>query len=393
MSLPAWLDSALSTAREAIFAPASAGAERRAFERLVSGGEPSLRDVAVVLASAGAESRDEALVEAAGRCRQEFFGARVGLFAPLYYSNLCANDCIYCGFRRSLGSARRRVLSPEEIAAEARLLIEQGHRRILLIAAEDPTPRGAEMALAAVEAVTAQAGTGRGDWNDEGSDGLFLAGELPPMSAPDFARLAARGLSAYVLFQETYDPAIYPTVHPSGPKADFARRLAAPALAATAGIRFVGLGALYGIGDPVVETVGVIAHARQIEMLTGRPVGSVSAPRLEPAEDVPFTWHPPSPVPDRLWLRILAVLRLALPAVNLIVSTRETATMRRAALKVGATVLSAGSRTDPGGYGSPGEVRAQFRVGDERSLAEVIAELRAMGYVPSAGGSGRDGGE
>ena len=386
MSIPAWLESALSTAHETAVAPAPPAAYHRALERVLAGNEPGLRDVALLLGAADVEAQDEFLVVAADARRKEFFGARVGLFAPLYYSNGCRNDCLYCGFRSSLGSTRRRSLTPEEIRAEARALLAQGHRRILLIAAEDPTSRGAEKALEAVEAVASEAPIARGTWEEGSTHGLFLAGELPPMSSADFARLAGRGLSAYVLFQETYDPELYPTVHPSGPKADFGLRLAAPERAAAAGIPSVGLGALYGLGNPILETVCLVAHARHLEMLTGRPVASVSAPRLEPAEGVPFTFHPPSPVPDRVWLRILAVLRLALPGTNLIVSTRESMAQRRASLRVGATVLSAGSRTDPGGYAAPDETRAQFRLGDERPLDAVRADLVTMGYLPTMGG-------
>jgi 2-iminoacetate synthase len=245
------------------------------------------------------------------------------------------------------------------------------------------------MAVEAIEAVRSAGAITRGTWSGR-NDGIFLAAELAPRPAVEFAELARLGVSAYVLFQETYHPDIYPRVHPSGPKADFHGRLEGMERAAAAGIPFLGLGALFGLGDPVLEAMALVAHARHLEMLTGRPVASVSAPRIEPADGVPFSFHPPHPLPDRQWLRLLCVLRLALPQTELIVSTRESVGLRRASLRVGATVFSAGSSTEPGGYGQPGSARGQFRVGDERSLAEVADDLRAMGYEPSTGETAGD---
>ncbi len=346
------------------------------------------------------------LLRAAGRLRDRVFGRRIRLFAPLYYSNVCANDCVYCGFRRSLGTTRRHVLSPEEVRDEAAALLKQGHRRILLIASEDPSPKGFALALGVVEAIAgiARIVTDRGDRPGDAKGASFdpaaagleairdpvrifsaepeitLALEMAPRSVSDFRHLAGAGVSTYVLFQETYDRAVYPRVHPAGPKADFDHRLEGPERAARAGIRRLGLGALYGLGDPVRDTVALVAHARRLEAVTGTPVASVSVPRLEPAEGVPFSAAPPHPVPDWLWLRIIAVLRLALPWSDVLISTREPADLRRAALEAGATMFSAGSRTDPGGYRRPGESRGQFEIGDDRSLNEVALDLRSSGF-------------
>lgn len=322
-------------------------------------------------------TEEDDLFETASEVRRIVFGRRVRMFAPLYYSNVCANDCLYCGFRRSLGSTRRRILTPAEVEEEAAALLDHGHRRILLIASEDPGPRGLEMALAAVEAIRI-AGVSRAEPAEP-----RIAVEIAPRPAAEFARLAGAGVSGYILFQETYDRALYPQVHPAGPKADFENRVSGPARAAEGGIRELGLGVLYGLGDPILDTRALIAHARHLHHITGTPVASVSVPRLEPAEGVPFTTAPPHPVDNALWLRILAVLRLALPWTDLIVSTREEIPMRRRSLAAGVTVFSAGSRTDPGGYRLAGASREQFRVGDHRSLPEVAEDLRALGYEPT----------
>ncbi len=383
MAANRWLESAAWAVREGRAAAEEAlGGRRSAVKRACALGELSLKDLALLLSLPPDIKLDEELATAAFRCRELQFGRRVGLFAPRYYSNVCANDCLYCGFRSSLGATGRRVLTGGEIAAEAKALLAHGHRRLLLIASEDPTPRGLALAEEAVEAVRVAGEVTPGEWSSDNA-GIFLAVELAPVSAREFARLAARGVSAYVLFQETYDAELYPGIHPSGPKADFANRLEAPERAAAGGISRLGLGALYGLGDPVFETVALVAHARHLEMLFGRPVASVSAPRLEPAEGAPLSQSPPHPVSDALWLRILALLRLALPLSDLIVSTREPLLMRRESLRCGATVFSAGSRTDPGGYALADDSRAQFLVGDDRSLSEVIADLRAMGFEPS----------
>ncbi len=388
MTASRWLESAARAVREGrVAAEESAGARRSAVRRAGALGELSLRDAALLLSVAPDPGFDQELAAAAYRGRETHFGRRIGLFAPLYYSNRCVNDCAYCGFRSSLGAAGRRVLTGGEIAAEARALLAQGHRRLLLIASEDPSPSGLTLAEEAVEAVRSVGEVRSGEWSGD-LEGVFLAAELAPLSAKGFARLAARGISAYVLFQETYDAELYPRVHPSGPKADFGNRLDAPERAVAGGISRLGLGALYGLGDPVFETVALIAHARHLEMLFGRPVASVSAPRLEPAEGAPLSQSPPHPVSDALWLRILSLLRLALPLSDLIVSTRESREMRRESLRSGATVFSAGSRTDPGGYAMADDSRAQFLIGDERPLAEVGAELKTMGFEPSPAGIG-----
>jgi 2-iminoacetate synthase len=336
----------------------------------------SLDEIARILRTPRNAGFESSLFRQAHAVRERRFGRRLGLFAPLYYSNVCANDCVYCGYRRSLGSARRRVLSEEQIADEAALLFSQGHRRILLIASEDPTPKGLDMARCAVEAV-------RSVETEEARISISL--EIAPRPPADFRVLKQAGASSYILFQETYDPDLYGRMHPSGPKSDFQARLDGPALAAEGGIERIGLGVLYGLNEPVGETVALVAHARHLQSLTGRPVCSVSVPRLEPAEGVPFTADPPRPLSDFLWLRIIAVLRLALPDTDVIVSTREGIALRRASLGAGATVFSAGSRTDPGGYRSPGESRAQFTIGDPRSLAEVVEDVRRLGYDPAVG--------
>lgn len=365
---------------------ADTGRRDDVLERALALSVPSLPEIFELLGNPREPRDDRNLLDTAAAVRGKVFGRTVRLFAPLYYSNVCANDCLYCGFRRSLGLTKRRILTPEEVAAEAAALVRHGHRDILLIASEDPSRRGLVLALDAVRAIRAcvpaapEPGEARAD---AGPAEIRLSIEIAPRAAGDFAALAEAGVTGYILFQETYDPEVYRGVHPAGPKADFASRLEGPLLAAAGGISRLGLGVLFGLADPLRDTAALIAHARHLQERTGRPVASVSLPRLEPAEGVPFTARPPHPVEDFLWLRILAVLRLALPWTDVIVSTRESIDLRRRSLAAGSTVFSAGSRTDPGGYSLPGESRAQFQVGDERSLHEVARDLRNLGYEPT----------
>jgi len=322
----------------------------------------------------------EALRDSAHEATRAHFGSRVLLFAPLYFSNLCINNCLYCGFRRDNRAFERTVLTPDEVTAEACALLRMGHRRVLLIASEDPSPRGLERELEAVRRVRAAA--------VDGARFAHVSAELAPAADAHFSDLARAGVDSYVLFQETYDRELYARVHPEGPKRDFDRRLGAPERALAAGIRHAGLGILLGLGDPVAETLALIAHARRIEAASGAPPRSVSLPRMEPAAGSDLSRHPYRPVSDDELLRLIAILRLALPHTGIVLSSRESAEFRDRALAWGVTEISAGSRTDPGGYtAAPGECAlAQFELQDRRDFDSMVAALRGRGLDAHAGG-------
>lgn len=432
MAVGRWLESAAWAVEEGRAAAEEAAAGRRsALKRACALDELSLKDLALLLSLPSDLKLDEELATAGFRCRELQFGRRVGLFAPLCFWSVRAQDRLHGGFRGSLGPPGCRVVDREEISAEAEALFAQGHRRVLLIAIEGPAPRdmapaastvesvcaagsGAEpaaepvraaepaaelmraaeaavesvrAAAAAVEAVRAGgqvvgAAVAPGEWSSDNA-GVFLAAELGPLSTREFARLARHGVSAQILFQGTYDAELYRGLYPFGSTTDFANRLEAPERATAGGVSQLGLGAFFGLGDPVFETVALVAHARHLEMLFGRPLASVSAPRLEPAPGAPLSPTPPHPVPNALWLRVLALLRLALPLTDLIVSSREMVLMRRESLRRGATVLSVGPNTGPGGDAPADPNRAAYLAGDDRPLSHVSADLRAMGFEPS----------
>lgn len=318
---------------------------------------------------------DPDLRDAAALLTRATFGNAIRLFAPLYYSNLCANDCLYCGFRRGNQSAVRRVLGEEEIAQEARALLRIGHTRVLLVASEDPSPRGRRMAIDAVRAAReARCGDARVE---------HLGVEIAPGEAEDFRRLASAGVDSYVLFQETYDRAVFARVHPDGTKRDFDWRYRAPFRAIEGGIPSVGLGVLLGLGDPAEEIQGLIEHAVRIHDETGRWPRTVSLPRMEPAEGAPLSRDPYHPVDDATMLRLIALLRLSLPECGIILSSREGSAFRDTALAWGVTEMSAGSRTEPGGYTRPeGDATRQFELQDHRGYEEICSVLRARGYEP-----------
>jgi 2-iminoacetate synthase len=293
------------------------------------------------------------------------------------------NNCLYCGFRRGNPNAARRVLEPEEIEEETRILLAMGHRRILLVASEDPTPPGRELLLDAVRAVRKAR---------VGGDAVEQVGmEVAPGDPGLFRAMAGAGVDSYTLFQETYDRTVYAAVHPDGPKRDFDRRLAAPGRALGGGIRGVGLGVLLGLSEAGKEAIALIRHARRLEMDHGVPPRTISLPRMEPADGSDLSVHPFSRVSDETLLRMIAVIRIALPETGIVLSSREPSEFRDRALEWGVTEMSAGSRADPGGYTAQGTCAlAQFELHDHRSFAEVTRMLRERGYEPRAGSNGKE---
>ena len=345
-----------------------------AVEHSLGGGAPSAQEVRGWLSTDDSAFAD-ALRVGAARVREALHGRVIRVFAPLYYSNRCVNNCLYCGFRRDNVDADRRVLTPEEIEIEASALLAQGHTRILLVASEDPSDGGRLLAIEAIRRVRAARFDGRGVEH--------IAMEVAPGEVDDFRALAGEGLDAYVLFQETYDREIYAAVHPDGRKRDFDWRYEAPLRAIEGGIPNVGLGVLLGLGDPVEETIGLIRHARDIGERCGRSPRTVSLPRIEPAEGSDLSRRPIHPVGDDEFLRLIAAVRIALPEVGIVISTREGPSIRDRALQWGVTEMSIGSRTDPGGYATCGDGSLeQFELQDKRGMDQMLPLLRSRGFEP-----------
>jgi 2-iminoacetate synthase len=210
--------------------------------------------------------------------------------------------------------------------------------------------------------------------------------EVAPLEVEEFKRLKKTGIGTYVLFQETYHHATYKTMHPSGPKKDFAWRLTAMHRAQEGGINDVGIGALFGLYDYKFEVLGLLTHALQLEKDCGIGPHTISIPRLEPAFNAPAAIKPPHPVSDHDFKKLVAIIRLAVPYTGMILSTRETAAIRREVFELGVSQISAGSRTNPGGYqqdSSEAFRAAQFNLGDTRTPDEVIMDISTHGHIPS----------
>jgi 2-iminoacetate synthase len=320
----------------------------------------------------------EELFAAARKVKDEIYGNRLVLFAPLYISNLCRNECAYCAFRAGNRELVRRALTQEEIAAEVRILIGQGHKRVLLVAGESyPRGQGFDYVLEAIETIY-RTRVGRGEIRRVNVN-------VAPLTVDEFKQLKAAKIGTYQLFQETYHRPTYAAVHRGGPKRDYDWRVTVFDRAMEAGIDDVGIGVLFGLYDWKFEMLAMQQHIRHLEDTFGVGPHTISVPRLEPALGSDLAFHPPHPVSDADFKKLVAILRLAVPYTGIIMSTRENAATRRATFQLGVSQISAGSRCNPGGYGGPkdGHEAEQFQLGDHRSLDEVVRDLAGLGFTPS----------
>ena len=332
-------------------------------------------DMAVLMGVSDPELLGE-IFRAAKNVKESIYGNRLVLFAPLYISNLCDNECVYCAFRARNRELQRRALSQEEIAVEVKHLVEQGHKRILLVAGEAYPREGFEYVLDAIDTVYRTA-SGPGEIRRVNVN-------IAPLSTEEFRLLKARQIGTYQVFQETYHRDTYARVHVAGRKRDFDWRVNAPDRAMEAGIDDVGIGVLFGLFDWRFEALALVQHIRHLERRFGVGPHTLSVPRMEPATGSDVASHPPHPVSDVDFRKIVAILRLAVPYTGIIMSTREAAEIRRETFALGVSQISAGSRTNPGGYTDDERLEAaQFCLGDHRPLDEVIRDVAALGYVPS----------
>jgi 2-iminoacetate synthase len=316
----------------------------------------------------------EAIFEAAKAVKDDIYGSRLVLFAPLYISNLCKNDCAYCAFRVSNKGVKRRALSMAEIKAETEFLLKTGQKRVLLVSGEAYPRDGLDYVLDAIATVYSA--------RDGQNSIRRLNVNIAPLEVADFARLKEAEVGTYQIFQETYHEPTYRQLHTFGPKADYAYRLSAIDRAFAGGLDDVGVGILFGLYDYRYEVLALMSHIEHLEKNFGMGPHTISVPRLEPAEGAPLAARPPYPVSDDDFKKVIAVMRLSVPYTGLILSTRETPEIRAASFDLGVSQISAGSRTNPGGYSEDGACE-QFSLGDHRSLDEVVRDIVAHGYLPS----------
>lgn len=319
-----------------------------------------------------------AIYEAALYVKETIYGRRMVFFAPLYVSNVCANNCLYCGFRRDNKELNRKVLTMDEVRREVEILLAVGQKRILLVAGEHPKLSGIDYIEQAVAAIY--------DSKVGNATIRRVNVNCAPLSVEDFKRLHDTNIGTYQCFQETYHLDTYKLMHPSGPKSDYLWRLYAPSRAMQAGIDDVGIGALFGLTDYKFEVMAVLTHAQYLDSAYGVGPHTISVPRLEPALNAPAANNPPNAVNDDDMRRIVSCFRLAIPYTGIILTTREKPGFRNELVHLGVSQISAGSRTSPGGYH---EAKAhkpdaeQFCIGDERTLAQVMTQLLKDDFIPS----------
>jgi 2-iminoacetate synthase len=316
------------------------------------------------------------LFAAAQSVKDTIYGRRLVLFAPLYVSNLCGNECTYCAFRARNRSLVRRALSQEEIAQEVRILIDQGHKRVLLVAGEAYPQQGFSYVLDCIDTIYAV--------KDGPGEVRRVNANVAPLTLDQFRELKARKIGTYQVFQETYHRPTYATVHVGGKKRDYDWRVTAMDRAMTAGIDDVGIGVLFGLFDWRFELLALLQHIGHLEATFGVGPHTISVPRMEPATGSDLSIHPPHAVGDVDFRKIVAILRLAVPYTGIIMSTRESANIRRETFALGVSQISAGSRTNPGGYAEDERLdSSQFCLGDHRNLDEVVRDVASLGYIPS----------
>jgi len=333
---------------------------RRALDRARRG--LSLEDFGALLSPAAVPFLEE-MAQLSHDLTVERFGRTMQLYAPLYLSNVCANVCTYCGFSAQNRIARK-VLTDEEIIREAEALRLLGFDHVLLVTGESGRVGSAYLARALRLL--------RPFFSS-------LAIEVQPLAEAEYSALAADGLSAVLVYQETYDPAVYPRHHLRGPKADLEYRLDTPDRLGRAGLKKIGLGALFGLSDWRADAWFVGLHLRHLERQYWRTRYSLSLPRLRPHEggDIAIT-----PFTERDLVQAACAYRLLSHEAEISLSTRESEAFRNRAFRLGFTSMSAGSRTNPGGYAVAPDSLEQFAIDDGRSPAEVAAFLRREGYEP-----------
>jgi 2-iminoacetate synthase len=323
-----------------------------------------LSDLAALLSPAAARELEQ-LARASRDLTVARFGRTMRMYAPLYLSNECLSSCTYCGFARELSIARK-TLSPEETLGEARHLLRQGFRSILLLTGEHERVTGVAFLEERLRLLAREVPQ--------------LAIEVQVWSEGEYARLARAGCEGAVIYQETYHPQAYARVHVAGRKRHERWRLLGPERAARAGMRRLGIGALFGLhGDWRYEALAMAAHARFLQREYWRAQVNVSVPRLRPSAS---GFRPAVPLGDRELTQLVCALRLVLPDAGIVLSTRESSALRDGLFRVGVTHVSAGSHTEPGGYEHPEGAAGQFEIADVRAPGDVAARLRELGYDP-----------
>ncbi|MCL2752757.1 MAG: [FeFe] hydrogenase H-cluster radical SAM maturase HydG [Defluviitaleaceae bacterium] len=332
------------------------------------------REASLLLVS---DKTDE-LFKLAKGIKDEFYGGRVVLFAPLYLSNYCVNGCTYCPYRLENEDMPRRKLSQDDIAREVVALQEMGHKRIVIEAGEHPKYNNIEYIIECIRTIQ----------NTKYKNGAIrrVNVNIAAATAEEYRKLKAADIGTYILFQETYHKPTYEALHPSGPKADYDWHTTAHDRAMQAGLDDVGVGVLFGLYDYRYELAAILMHADHLERMYGVGPHTVSLPRIRSAQGIDSS-NFPNAIDDATFARLVATVRVAVPYTGIIISTRETESCRKIALDLGATQISGGSKTTVGGYAEDTnedyDGTDQFDLCDHRTLGEIVDWLIEGGFIPS----------
>ncbi|WP_194191372.1 [FeFe] hydrogenase H-cluster radical SAM maturase HydG [Clostridium chrysemydis] len=348
---------------------------RKVIEKAKRKEKLSYKDIAILLST-----EDESVVKdiytLAGEIKESIYGKRIVMFAPLYVSDYCVNNCVYCGYQRC-NEFKRRKLTMEEVKEEVKILEKMGHKRLALELGEDPVNAPIEYVLDCLDTIYKT--------QNENGEIRRVNVNIAATTVEEYKMLKEKGIGTYILFQETYNKDVYEYMHPKSLKSNYEYHLTAFDRAMEAGIDDVGGGALFGLANYKFEVLGLMMHNAHLEEKFGVGFHTISVPRLKKANGVTME-NFPNLLTDEEFKRVVAVLRIAVPFTGLILSTRETKEMRKEVLRYGVSQVSAGSSTGVGGYKDReenGKDDKQFQTSDERSPLEVINWLLDDGYIPS----------
>lgn len=336
----------------------------------------SLEETAILLNATDPELIEE-IKEGARTLKERVYGERIVLFAPLYVGDLCTNNCQYCGFRSSNKDVKRITLNTEELKAEATALVDQGHKRLILVYGEHPKYSADFIA----ETVKVVYGVKHGN-----GEIRRVNINAAPLDIPGFRKVLDAGIGTYQIFQETYHKPTYEKVHLGGLKRNYDWRLTALDRAQEAGIDDVGIGALFGLYDWRFEVMGLVRHVNHFEAVYNVGPHTISFPRIQNALSLDISKH--HLVKDEDFIRLVSILRLAVPYTGMILTAREPAHTRDQILRFGVSQIDGGTNLELGGYSKGKQEtqdlsKGQFQINDNRSLSEIMDELINKGYIPS----------
>lgn len=334
----------------------------------------SYEDIAVLLQVEEKEDLNE-IFKLAGEIKDSIYGKRIVIFAPLYVSDYCVNNCVYCGYKRENDFCRRK-LNMEEVSEEVKILEKMGHKRLALELGEDPVNAPIDYVLECLKTIY--------ETQSDNGEIRRVNVNIAATTVENYRKLKGAKIGTYILFQETYHKPSYDIMHPKSLKGDYEYHLTAFDRAMEAGIDDVGAGVLFGLADPKFEVLGLMMHNKHLEDKYGVGFHTISMPRLKPASGVTLEKFPHL-VDDEMFKKLVAIIRIAVPFTGIIMSTRETSEMRRELLRYGVSQISAGSSTGVGGYKDreEGKEALQFKTSDDRTPLEVIKSVLDDGYIPS----------